>query len=115
MIAALLRGLVREIQQAVEITGDMHLARRALHRRQPVQGLTDAGPQDIGINIGLGQEMPGAAALLIEQRRHDMQRLDILVIAPYRQTLSLGQGNLKFGGEFIHAHTRHPLQRNSVA
>jgi len=48
------------------------------------------------------------AALLIEQRQHDVDRLDHVVVAPDRETLGIGQSLLQTRGQFIHAHLIFP-------
>ncbi len=48
--------------------------------------------------------MPHAAALLIEQRHHDVGRLDELVVASYGEALGVGQRHLELGGESIGTH-----------
>ena len=53
--------------------------------------------------------MPHATPLLIEQCRHQMRRLDELVVPTHSQALGIRQGHLEFTGQFIHSHCVAPV------
>jgi hypothetical protein len=38
-----------------------------------------------------------------------VQRLDVLMIATHGERLGIGQSQLEFAGEFVHAHMYRPL------
>ena len=87
---------------------------RSAHRRPRLPpaaaspGLAQLRAQLVDIDVGLGEQRPHGAALLIEQRDHHMQRLDELMVTAHRQTLRVGQGHLEFAGQFVHSHgARH--------
>ncbi len=63
----------------------MHIAFGAAHTGQAFERLRQLRAQSIEIDAGAFQQMPGRAAVLIEQRQHQVQRLDELMIAPQRQ------------------------------
>jgi|GEM_PF-3895594 len=48
--------------------------------------------------------MPDRTPLLIQQRRHQVDGLDELMVTPYRQTLGIGQGHLELCREFVRSH-----------
>jgi hypothetical protein len=48
--------------------------------------------------------MPHRAAVLVQQRDHEVNRLDELVIAPDRQTLGIRQRHLELAGQLVHPH-----------
>ncbi len=87
----------------------MHLASRsALHPGQLFQRLAELCPQRVHIHSGGRQQRPHAAALLVEQRQKQMNRFDIVVIAPDRERLGIGQRHLKLVGQFVHSHMAIP-------
>ena len=53
---------------------------------------------------GLQQQRAHASRPSVEQRQHDVRRLEDLVVAAERQRLGVGQCLLKAAGEFVHAH-----------
>ena len=85
LVITLLRQLVGNIEQLVELVADVYLASGALDCRQPVHRVAELRPQQVDVDAGFGQQSAHAAALLVEQRHHDMSRLDELVILPDRQ------------------------------
>ena len=104
LILALLGKLVGLIEHAIEVVGDMYVAAAALHRRQFLHGLAQLRTQQVHIDVGLREQMPHTAALLVEQRDQHMHRLDELMIAAHGEALGIGEGGLKFTGQFVHAH-----------
>ena len=105
-VLAVLRQFVSNIQQAPEIIGNMDVARHPLHLRQLVEQLAQLGAEQVDVYVCLHQQVTDRAALLIEQRRHQVGGFDELVITANRQALCLGQGLLELAGHFIHAHVK---------
>jgi hypothetical protein len=64
LIAALLRQLVGDVQQLVEIVAEQHLAARPLDLRQTIQRSREIRAQLGDVGAGLLQQGPGGAALL---------------------------------------------------
>jgi len=104
LVTLLLGQLVGDVEQAVEVVGDMHLALGALHPGQVIQCLTKAGTQLVHVHTGLGQQVTYAAAFLVEHGDHQVDRLDELVILAHGKALGIGQGHLEFAGQFVHPH-----------
>jgi hypothetical protein len=52
----------------------------------------------------------GRAALLVEQRHHEVGRLDEGMIPAERQRLGIGQRQLEFGRQLVHSHGVAPLK-----
>ncbi len=107
-VLALLGEFVGQIQQARQGVGDLHIAASAADLRQALQRLVELRTQQLEIDAGLGEQWPHCAAVLIEQGDHDVGRLDELMIAAQREALRVAQGQLKFVGQFVHAHGRLP-------
>ena len=82
----------------------MHVAGRALHRRQLVDGGVEVLAQLGHVGAGLDQQRPRAAVLLVEQGAEHVRRLHELVVAPDGQGLGIGEGRLESAGEFVHSH-----------
>jgi hypothetical protein len=82
----------------------VHLARVAFDLRQAVERLAELRAQQVDVDPGLVEQRPHGAALLIQQGRHDVQRLDVLVVAADRQRLGISQRLLESAGQFVHAH-----------
>ena len=106
MVVALLSELVHEIHDPPELVGNLHVATGALHLGQFIQGHTQLRAQPIDVDVGLGEQVANAAALLIEQGNHHVGGFDELVIAPDGQALCVRQGRLEFGGELVAAHSK---------
>ena len=85
----------------------MHVTRRALHRGQAVERLAERRAQLVDVDIRLRQQVTHRAALLVEQRHHQVRRFDELMVAPDRQALGVGQGHLEFAGQSIHPHGKN--------
>ena len=85
LVAPVLGQLVHDIEQAVQLIGNMHLAGRPLDLRQPVDRLAQLRAQQVDIGARLGEQVPYAAALLIQQRDHQVHRFDKRVVATERQ------------------------------
>jgi hypothetical protein len=72
-----------------------------------VERFFQRGTELIDVDAALREQGPHGAAFLIEQRRHDVNRLDELVIVPQSQALRFGQGCLEFTGQFVHSHWKN--------
>jgi len=105
---ARLRQLVGEVQELSQSVGHAHVAAGTGHLGQPLQRLAEAGTQAVDIDIGLGQQVAHGAAVLVEQRHHQVHRLDELVVAAERERLRVRQGHLELAGKFVHAHGLRP-------
>ncbi len=108
LIAALLRQLVGEIEQPRQLVADVHIAFLPADLGQPLEYFANALAQRRHIDLSLGQQRPGRAALLVEQRGHHVHRLEHVVIASDRQRLRIGERLLKTRGEFVHSHRSIP-------
>ena len=104
LVFTLLGQLVGDIEQAREVVGAVHVAARTLHLRHPVERLGQLRAEQVEVGTGLVQEGTNAPPLLLEQRRHQVHRLDELVVTTDRQRLRVLQGRLKSGGQFVHPH-----------
>ena len=82
----------------------MHLAGRTLDLGLLVERLAETRTQQVDVGAGLRQQMPDGTSLLIEQGRHQMNRLDNLVATANRQRLGVAECELKFAGQFVLAH-----------
>ncbi len=111
LVAALLRQLVGQHQQAVQIVADADVALVALDLRQPLHRFAELAAQTGDVDASLAQQRLGRPALLIEQGDQHMQRLDDVVVATHRQRLRVSQGLLKLGSEFVHAQELSPGTR----
>jgi hypothetical protein len=85
LVAALLRQLVGEIEQLVQIIGEMHFTGIALHLGQTLQCLIQLRAQLIEIGARLVEQRPHRSTLLFQHGLHEMQGLDVLMVAAHRQ------------------------------
>ena len=85
LVAALLRFLVGDVEQLRELARDVHFARGAFDLGQARDGVGKTLLQRSGIAAGLGDQADDAAVLLLEQRREQVLRLDVLVVAAQRR------------------------------
>ncbi len=92
VVFALLRELVRDIEQAIEVLRHVDVTGRALHRGQFVDGRVQVLAQLGDVRAGLHQQRPGGAVLLVEQRGEYMRGLHELVVLAHGQGLGVGQG-----------------------
>ena len=111
LVAALLRFLVGEIEQVVQVAADRDIAAVAFDLGQAGQRLLHVLAQACDIDAGAGKQRRGAAVLLIDQCEQQVLRFDELLVAANRQALGIGQRLLELGGEFVESHER-PLRRN---
>ena len=75
---------------------------RAFHLGKPGNRIAQVLLQDVRIAAGLGDQAGDARVL--EQRREQVLRLDVLVVLAKREALRLRQGLLELGGEFVESH-----------
>ena len=85
----------------------MDLAADAFHLRHTIERLSQMGAQEIHVRAGLVEQMTHGTALAVEQRRHDVHGLDVLMVAPDGERLRVRERKLKLAGEFVHPHRCH--------
>ena len=100
----LLRFLVGQVEQVDRVAADLisppvpstfgRRSMRALQRRL----------QRRHVDAGALQQRARAAVVLVQQRREQVLRLDVLVVVAERQALRVGQRLLEFGGQFVETH-----------
>ena len=90
-IAALLRELVGDVEQAVQIVRDIDVAFLSGDLRQLLQDLPDACTQRGHVDAGLREQRHGRAALLVEQRGQEVHRFEHVVVAPDCERLRIGE------------------------
>ena len=108
LVTALLRDFVGDVQQLDGLVREIDLPGRARDPRQAVQALAQRRAKHVHAHAGLGQQVARGAALLVQQRDHNVHRLDELMIHAHGQALGLGQGQLEFAGQFVHSHGKNP-------
>ena len=103
LIATLLRFAVSDVEQVAQIAPQLHLAAMPLDARQPLDGL---GQRLFQARYGHAstRQQRGRRLILRQQRREQMQGLDVLLIASDGHALGIGQRLLQAGSEFIHSH-----------
>ena len=69
-----------------------------MHRRQLLEPNPELGSESIHVDVCLHEQVPHAAATLVEQRHQQMVGLDELVVATHRKALRVGERHLEFGG-----------------
>ena len=104
LVATLLRQLVAEHQQTIQIVADRQIALITLDLGQLLQGLAKLAAQSADIDAGLHQQRPRRATLLVQQGHQHVHRLDQIVVTPHRQRLGIGQCLLEARSQFVHAH-----------
>ena len=104
LIAALLGELVGDVEQLVEIVAEQHLAGRSFHLRRPIERGREFRAQLGDIGARLLEQWTRGAALLVEQRRHQVHRLDVLIVATDGERLGIRQRRLEFGRQLVHSH-----------
>ena len=97
-IAALLRFLVRLVQQADQVTADLHLAFGAGDLGQALERRVDRFRQRRHVDTGARQERAAGAVGVAQHRGQHVQRLDVLVLVADRDRLRVGQRFLEFRG-----------------
>ena len=104
-VAAVLSEAIGQVQQPRKVVGDVHLARlRTLHRRLTVEHLAEPGPQLGHVGAGLVEQRPDGAALLVDQRQHQVRGFDELVVAADRDRLCIRERGLELGRQLVLSH-----------
>jgi len=106
LVAALLGELVCDIQQLVELIAEQHLAAGSLDLGDAVERPGQVRAQLGDLSAGFLEQRARGTALLIEQRGHQVHRLDVLVITAHGKRLGIGQGRLKFSRQLVHSHSK---------
>jgi hypothetical protein len=114
LVAVLLGLLVGDIQEVIEIPGDLDLPAGALDLRQPVDRRLERALQLADVDPGLLQEQRGRPVVLGKQCREHVRRLDIGVVVPNGHALGIGQGLLKLRGELVGPHPHPSASRRFV-
>ena len=94
LVARLLRFLVGQVQQGHEFAADLHVAARARHLRQAFDRSAQGLGQAAHVDAGPLQERAGAAVVLVQQGRQQVDWFDIGIVVAHGQTLCVGQGFL---------------------
>ena len=108
LVVTLLGELVGQVEQLAEIVAEVHVAAGTFDFRQAIARLAELRTHQIDVNAGLGQQTADRATLLIEQRNHQMDGFDELVVLADRQGLRIAQCHLEFTREFVHSHGAFP-------
>ncbi len=108
LIAALLRQLVGDVEDAVEVVGDVDFPGRALHLGQAIERGAELGAQPVDVGPCLDEQRPHGAALAVEEREQHMGRLEELVVAADGERLGIGQRLLEPAGELVLTHRGRP-------
>ena len=104
LVAALLRGLVGQVEQVVQVAPDLDFSAVAFHLGQPFDGIVQRGLQRRDIAARARQQRSRPTVGVVDQGQQQMLRLDELVVAADCQTLRIGQRLLELGGEFVETH-----------
>jgi hypothetical protein len=103
-VAALLRQLVGDVEQAHQVVADRQLAGLAGHLGQAFERLAQALAQQRHVDAGLRQQRARAAALLVEQGHQQVRRFDEIVVAAHGQRLRVLQGRGEARRQLVHPH-----------
>ena len=87
----------------------MHVAVRALDARDAADLLQQARAQQVDVDAGAIEERPRAAALLVEEREHEVRGFDELVVAADGERLRVRERELEFRCQPIHSHPGVPV------
>ena len=85
LVLALLRQFVGQVEQLAEGTGNVQITARPLDPRQLVELFRQLGTQQVDVDTGAREQRAHRAALLVEQGKHQVYRLDELVVATDRK------------------------------
>ncbi len=109
LVTLLLGQAIGLIEQARQVLGEIHIAVGILDLGQLVQlfgeGLAQAGE----VEADLAQQRENGTALLFEQGREEVQRLDGRMVVANGQGLGIRQGELQFAGETVYTHGQGPI------
>ena len=81
---------------------------RAFDGRDPAELLEQARAQEVHVDAGAVEQRARAAALLVEEREHQVRGLDELLVAADGERLRVRERELEFGRQSIRSHARHP-------
>src|SRR6266853_1707883 len=104
LVAALLRFLVGQVQQAVQLARDLHLPAVAFYLRKTRDRLLGRLPQPRDIDARAGQKRRAPALFLVEQGGEQVERFDELMVLPDGYALGVAESLLKLGGELVQSH-----------
>src|SRR6185312_6467136 len=104
LVATLLGQLVGEVEQPRQVIADVDVALLAADLRQAVEQAAYALLQGRHVDLRLGQQGRGRAALLVEQGGHDVHGFKDVVVTSDRQRLRVGKRLLETRSQFVHAH-----------
>ncbi len=104
LVVLLLGELVGEIEELAEIVADVNLTAGAFDARQPVDRIAELGTQQVDVAARLREQAAHRATLLVQQRHHQVRRLDELMVLPHGERLRISERHLELAGQFIHSH-----------
>ncbi len=107
----LVRFLVGQVEQVVEVARDGDLAALPLDLGQPLDRRLERRLQPGHGDPGARQQRRRAAVFLREQRGEQVLRLDEAVVVAQRQALRVGKRLLELGGQFVETHERPSVVR----
>ena len=108
LVAALLRELVGDVEDLDEVVRRVHLAGSALDGRDPSHLLEQARAQQVDVDAGAIEQGTRAAALLVEERKHEVRGFDELVVAAHGERLRVRERELEFRCQPVHPHEGDP-------
>lgn len=115
MITFVLRELVGDIEQTLQIIGDVDFARRPLDLGQALECGREISAQPRQIAAGLDEERTNRARLLIDEREQHVRGLYDLMVATEREGLGLAEALTEFFGEFVLTHGPCPRKNCLIA
>ncbi len=104
MVALLLRQPVSLVEQTRQLGRQADVTSWIADGRQFVDGLVQGCAQGGDIKADLHQQRLDRAVLLLDQRQHQVQRVDLGMVAADGHGLCVGQGDLKLAGHTVNAH-----------
>ncbi len=104
LVALLLRQAIGLIEQPRQVLGHVHVPGRVLQFRQTVEFLGQRLTERIDVEAHLHQQRLDRAALLFEQRLHQVKRLDGRVVQANGNGLCVGEGKLQLAGQTVYTH-----------
>jgi len=104
LVALLLGEAIGLVEQARQVLGQVDVAGGVLDFRQLVQFLGHRLLEGVGVETDLAQQRLDRAALLVEQRLHQVQGLDGRMVEADSDGLGVGKGKLQLAGQTIDTH-----------
>jgi hypothetical protein len=111
LVATLLRELVGDVEETVQVVRDVQLAGRAFDLGQLVERRLEIRAQLVDVDAGAHEQRPHAAGVLLQHRQHDVRGLDDLMIAAERDGLRISQRFLELARQPVHSHVRDLSRR----